>query len=42
MSTEEFNKKLDEAKKLSMSLKKDMKYREEQEKRGETTYSVDA
>ena len=42
MSTDEFNKKLDESKKLGASLRKDMKYREEQEKRGETTYSVDA
>jgi hypothetical protein len=34
MSTDEFNKKLEEAKKLSNSIKKDLKYREEQEKRG--------
>ena len=42
MSTDEYNRKLDSSKKLINSIRKDLKHREGQEQRGETTYSIDA
>lgn len=42
MSSEEFSKKIDECKKQLSALRKDINYRDEQEKRGEATYSLDA
>jgi hypothetical protein len=42
MSTEDFNKKINEATKVIAALRKDIKYREEETARGETTYSIDA
>jgi hypothetical protein len=42
MSTNEYSKKIDEGKKLITSLKKDLKYREDQQQRGEPTYSLDS
>lgn len=34
----EYNKKLEEGKKLIISIKKDLKHREDQQKRGDATY----
>lgn len=42
MSTEDFNKRINEATKNITALRKDISYREDQANRGETTYSIDA
>jgi hypothetical protein len=42
MSTSEYNKKLEEGRKLVSSLKKDLKYREDQQKRDQKTYELDS
>ena len=42
MSSEEYTKKTDKVRKELNTLRKDINYRDEQDKRGEATYSIDA
>lgn len=42
MSGEEYTKKTDKIRKELNTLRKDINYRDEQEKRGEATYTLDA
>ena len=42
MSTEDFGKKSDKLRKELNILRKDINYRDEQDKRGEATYTLDA
>ena len=42
MSTDEYNRKLEESKTMITSLKKDLKYREVHGRRGDTSYCIDA
>lgn len=42
MSTEDFTKKSDRVRKELNTLRKDINYRDEQEQRGEATYTIDA
>jgi hypothetical protein len=42
MSTDEFNRKLEEGRKLGAELRKDLKNRADKLQRGETTYQEDA
>ena len=42
MSTEDFTKKSEKVRKEMGLLRKDINYRDEQDKRGEATYSIDA
>lgn len=42
MSTEDFSKKSDRTRKDLNTLRKDINFRDEQDKRGEATYTLDA
>lgn len=42
MSSEDYSKRSDKVRKALNTLRKDINYRDEQEKRGEATYSIDA
>ena len=42
MSGEDYSKKTDKIRKELNTLRKDINYRDEQEKRGEATYTLDA
>lgn len=42
MSTQDYNKKINDATKTVSALRKDISYRQQQASRGETTYSIDA
>lgn len=42
MSSEDFTKKTDKIRKELNTLRKDINYRDQQDKRGEATYSLDA
>jgi len=42
MSTEDFTKRTEKVRKSLNMLRKDVNYRDEQEKRGEATYTLDA
>lgn len=42
MSTENYKKKIDQIRKALNVLRKDINYRDEQDKRGEPNYTIDA